>query len=236
MSLLWLILLSGLSCQERASEDDSSSLLPKMRKALGIPTFELVSNIYALAECSGPASTFETLVISSPANTRFEQKAEGHHILGVHRQDSAWIYDIIGDTSVAVDSATLTFLIDHELHAIAFYPESRFGSPVSEKDTVYYSEEAIMLTFKDIKEGPVNIFYRTKTWLPLGFSVQNHLGGGASQVDVLFANWQKTDGIRVFTEARFLQGADVYHYLFTKIRFGELPKEAFTKNQALILP
>lgn len=207
-----------------------------MREVLGVPDFETALNIYALADCTGPASTFETLVISSPSNTRFEQKAEGRHILGIHRQDSAWVYDIIADTSVAVDSATITFLIGHELHAIAFYPESRFGVLVSEKDTIYYSEEARMLTFMDIKEGLVNVFYKAETWLPLGFNVQNHLGRGDSQVDVLFDNWQKIDGVHLFTEARFLQGDEVYHYQFIEIRFGEVPKDTFAKNRSMILP
>lgn len=236
LSMLLLIVLSSLSCEKSHSAEKGSGVLSQMRQSLGLPTLETGIDIYALADCSGPNSVFKTLVISSPTETRFEQKAEARHILGIHRPDSVWIYDFVGDTLVAVDSATITFLIDHELHMIAFYPENRFGVSVSEKDTVYYSEEARMLTFIDIKGGPIKVFYKAESWLPLGFSIQNHMGRGAEQVDVLFENWKEVEGIQVFTEARFLQGDDVYHYQFTEIGFDKLPKDAFTKNQSLILP
>ncbi|GAB5523729.1 MAG: hypothetical protein Roseis2KO_16010 [Roseivirga sp.] len=207
-----------------------------MRQRLGLPELSAAPAIYAMANCTGPSSRFTTLVISDAHNTRFEQKSGPSHVLGVHRPDSAWWHDFTANASVAIDSATITFLIDHELHAIAFYPENRFGEWVDEKDTVYYQDKAKMLTFSDIKGGKVKMFYQAESWRPLGFSVENHLQKGAAPIDVLLDNWQKRGGVRVFTEARFLQGEDVYHYQFTEITFGKLPEGAFTKNEPLISP
>lgn len=236
LSLLLLVVLSSLSCRGNQSSSDEGDVLWQMRQRLGWPEASSGLNIYAMADCSGPSSVFTTLVISGPAETRFEQKSGPRHVLGVHRPDSSWMHDFVGDTTVAIDDPTICFLINHELHAIAFYPEKRYGPWVDEKDTLYYEEEAKMLTFLDIKGGRVKTFYEKKSWRPLGFSIQNHLGRGARQVDMLFENWQVSEGRRVFTEARFLQGQDVYHYQFTEISFGELPDNAFAANTPLIRP
>ncbi len=233
---LLLLILFIWSCGVKQASEEENEVLLKMRQSLGLPDLLAAPAIYAMADCIGPSSEFTTLVISSTANTRFEQKSGPSHVLGIHRPDSAWWYDFVADTSVAIDSATITFLIDHELHAIAFYPENRFGKLIDQKDTVYYQSEAKVLTFSDIKEGKVKVFYQSGTWLPLGFSVENHLEKGAAPIDVLFDNWQERGDVRVFTEARFLQGEDVYHYRFTEITFGKLPEGAFTKNEPLISP
>lgn len=231
-----LIVLFIWSCGVKGTSKGEGQGLVKMRQSLGLPELSAAPAIYAMADCEGPSSTFKTLVISNAANTRFEQQSGPRHILGVHRPDSAWLHDFVADTTVAVDAATIAFLINHELHAIAFYPETRYGQWVSEKDTVYYNQEARMLTFTDIKGAAVKTFYQAESWFPLGFSIENHLGRGAKQVDVLFDNWDETEGVRVFTEARFLQGEDVYRYKFTEIAFDKLPEAAFTKNEPLILP
>lgn len=233
---LLLIVLLVCSCGVKQASEEEYGVLLKMRQSLGLPDLPAAPDIYAMANCTGPSSQFTTLVMSGATNTRFEQKSGPSHVLGIHRPDSAWWHDFRADTSVAIDSTTVTFLIDHELHAIAFYPENRFGQWVNQKDTVYYQDEAKMLTFSDIKGGKVKIFYQSGSLLPLGFSVENHLEEGAAPIDVLFDNWQKRGGVRVFIEARFLQEEDVYHYRFTEIAFGTLPEGAFTKNEPLILP
>ncbi|MCE7993279.1 MAG: hypothetical protein HEP71_14935 [Roseivirga sp.] len=236
VSLLLLVAISTLNCQGSGSSSNKVDRLLQMRQKHGWPTASSGLNIYAMADCSGPSSVFQTLVISGSTETRFEQKSGSRHILGVNRPDSAWMHDFAGDTTVAVDDATICFLINHELHAIAFYPEKRYGQWAEEKDTIYYSEGAKMLTFLDIKGGRVKIFYEEESWRPLGFSIENHLGRGAKQVDVLFENWQEWEGRQVFTEARFLQGEDVYRYKFTEISFGELSDDAFNESKPIILP
>jgi len=224
------------SCQPSGSVQEDRDFLAQMRSELGWKPLSEGFDIYAMADCTGPASVFQTLVLSSLENTRFEQKSGPRHSLGVYRPDSAWLYDFVRDTAVEADSATIAFLINHELHATAFYPESRYGQWIAEKDTTYYDDEADMLTFKDIKGGLVRVFYHATTALPLGFRIENHLGRGASFVDVLFDDWQQLQGVRVFTAARFLQGQDVYEYRFTKISFDKLSDQVFMENKPLISP
>lgn len=231
-----LVTLFLISCESATSTQQGNELLAKVRKDLGLPMLSEGFNIYAMADCTGPASVFQTLVVSSTTNTRFEQKSGPRHILGIHRPDTAWLYDLVQDTIIEADSATIAFLINHELHATAFYPESRYGLPMSQKDTVYYSEKASMLTFTDIKGGEVRAFYKIETGLPLGFRIENHLGRGERYVDVLFENWQDLNDIRVFTAASFLQGQDVYRYQFTIISMDSLPEKVFIQNKALISP
>lgn len=222
------------SCTD--DKDSLSSFLPEMRTRLGLPAEVSDFGVYALADCTGPNSAFTTLVISDDNHTRFEQKSSSYHIIGFHDGNSSSMLDVLSGEVSPVDSATVTFLIGHELHMIAFYPESRFGEPVGIKDTTYYDQAATQLSFTDLLGGPIEVFYDQETHRPLGFNTKNHLGGGAEHIDVQFSQWQTKGEQPVFMEARFLQGDDVYKYKFTEVCLGKPSGELFQSGKVLISP
>jgi hypothetical protein len=231
--LLFMILLSG--CQKGSSASiTGQQALEVMRSRLGLVDAEEDFYVYALANCQGPDSRFETLVISGPAGMRFEQKSESSHVLGVHQAGAAWWHNFNTDTTTAVSDAVLTFLMGHDLHMIACFPENRFGEMLSEKDTTYYNDKALMLSFRDVKDGLVRVYYHAESLLPLGFTIQNHLNDHAEYIDVLFSDWEQIEGVKTFTRASFIQGEDVYDYAFTHVSFESFTGEVFTQKQKLI--
>lgn len=205
-----------------------------MRSGLGLTASADTFNVYALADCEGPDSQFTTLIISDQKHSRFEQVSGSRHSIGVHSEaKSAW-YDVSTHEESLADSASITFLIDHELHMLAFYPESRFGLPLSAKDTVFHDQNAVRLLFKDLLGASVSLFYSKNEYLPLGVTVRNHISAQPPWIHVLFENWGEVDGIKTFFEARFLQDTDVYQYRYRDIHFNNVGKDVFGDFRPLI--
>lgn len=229
-----LVFLSGCG-QGSSASSTNEDVLTAVRSRLGLPNIGKDFYVYALANCQGPDRRFETLVISSPAKMRFEQKSASSHVLGVYKPDAAWWHDFNADTTHAVSDVVSTFLMGHDLHMIAFFPEKKFGDLLSEKDTTYYDDKARMLNFSDIKGGLVRVYYQAESLLPLGFTVQNHFNEHEEEyIDVLFSDWEMVQGVKAFTHARFIQGDDVYEYAFTHISFESFTDQVFTQKQKRI--
>jgi len=217
------------------AQDNGLQLLKDVRARLGILQKLSDFKVYSMADCKGPNSEFTTLVISDAQNSRFEQQSGPRHTVGLRTASGANWHNVHTNEVSAADSASITFLIDHELHMIAFFPESRFGPPLSKKDTLFHGEKAIQLIFKDLKGKSVQVYYSQSELLPLGYTIYNHLGGDVLWIDTLFEDWKDGEDIPlVFTAARFLQGTDVYEYQFTDLRFKELPEGVFSNTEAII--
>ena len=192
----------------------------KAREAMGFPASMNSLEVYAMADCSGPNSSFQTLLISNRSNTRFEQLGANYHNLSVHRPDSAWRFDFNANTLEGMDNAYRAFLFSHELHMVAIWPEARFGLPQALEQSEYGGKAAVRLEFIDAMDSPFFIYYDAQTHLPLGFTVNNHIGLGEGDVSIYFKSWQNQDGKQLFQVATFVQGDDEFRYDFTELDFN----------------
>ncbi len=230
-----LLVAAFVGCQSSSDTNSQENLTPTARVlyeaqvALGELKLEELVEIYALAECKGPNGNFQTLVCSSrDGNVRFEQiGSDGQTtILGI-ADGKGWSFDKERDDSSPIDSLTRYFIRGHELHMIAYLPQTRFGNPTYVGDSSLIGIPTTALEFRDILGAPVLLHYSRESQLPIGFTIKNHFEENAADIHTVFENWEAESGFMVFKKARFIQGKDEFIYYFSQIDFNALPAATF---------
>jgi hypothetical protein len=198
-----------------------------MRRALGgEQPVTAVRSLVTVARVEGPSSHYEVLTRSTRDGRVRVEFSTGFQA-GIHRGGD-WGFDEATGTRQSLDAATRTFVRGHELHMSLLAPESRYGEPRFTGVGSFEGAPALRLTFLDELGSPVDLFLSPTDTLPLGLELVNHTGRGAREVTVTFSSWDHLGGLRLFRDATFRHGDDVYRYSYSSLEVDvELPDRIF---------
>ncbi len=202
--------------------------LNEMRKRRGLA--DSLLSIRALADCEGPGYAFRTLILSTKGQGRMEQMTPRAHYILKHGQESSWSVDLKRNEIVdSLDAMYRIFVKGHELHWIAFSPETRYTEPVLAEATKFKDQWAFPILLKDDLGNPVFVYYDFESYTPLGLTI--HTDDQGNTVTVLFEDWEKHQSVSLFTKAIFQQGDEAFIYRFTHLSTNDPETEELVHAQ-----
>lgn len=223
------LVLSVAACGGGERATSPEQILDGARRSLGpLDRIAAIQSIDAVAMGEGPGGQFRTRVLSTrDGRFRFEQlSGNGHTIAGL---DSGGAWERSGDSLTAVDPVHLSFFRAHELHFLAFAPETRLrGTPTVHEET-YRGHEAIGLHWPDPLGGEIILFYSRHDTLPLGYVVQDHANPKAPPVSIFFSEWSDVDSLRLFRGAVMSQGDQRFRYVYDSLTINTVADSVLSR-------
>jgi hypothetical protein len=196
--------------------------LAAVHRTIG-PTADAVTTIAVRAGVEGPQGEFVTLV-NSARDGRVSINLAGLLVAGVNA-DGAWHCGPEANV-VVPDDATLSMVRGHDLHMMVLHPSWLTG-PLLDSSRTYREDSVATLRFTDALGAPLLMHISTRDTVPVAVELVNHSGQGAREVFVEFDNWQVVSGLRLFTQATFLNGGNRYVYNYRDIVLNTVPDSAF---------
>ena len=133
-----------------------------------------------------------------------------------------WLVD--SETGAVGDlGAAASFVIGHELHMLALRPEARLSE--FRLATLQPGDPAAILALAgSLPTGDsIVLHFAAADTLPIGFRVTFT----EPHVLVSWSNWEERADLRVFTQASFTQGGEVFEYSFEEIVIARVADSVF---------
>lgn len=228
LRLKWLrlsLIASAACTQEPPPAPSAEQWVAAMHRAIG-PTADSVASIAVRAMVEGPQGEFVTTV-QSTRDGRVNLNLAGLLVAGVTSQGS-WQCSPEGAV-ITPDSVTLTMVRGHDLHMLLLHP-SWLGAPSVDSVRTWGDDSVATLRFTDELGAPFLMHLRSADSLPIALQLVNHSGQGPRDVVVEFNQWQMVSGLRLFTQATFLHGANRYVYNYQEIEVNTVPDSVFAPS------
>lgn len=228
MTLSFAVPLAGLvvllgTCRSPAPAT-GPELLSAAHRTMGAT--DSVGTIASGASVASPSGGFEVRIASARAGD--VRLAMGRSFLaGVH-DSQGWSCDSAGSVT-ALDSLTRSVVRGHDLHMLVVAP-TWLAAPVRGPDQHWGQDSVMTLRFQDELGAPLLMHLRRSDTLPLGLDLINHSGSGPREVRVTFADWQHTQGVRLFHRATFEHGGNRFIYTYHHLALNTLEPAAFVPS------
>lgn len=196
-------------------------ILDGAARATGMASRTSPLQLVADAHVVGPRDQFRTVIHSaSDGRVRMEQTPQGF-VAGIN-DTAGWVHDPeSGETSELGPMAS--FVRGHELHMLALLPESRLSNPRLATASPLDLEAALGIAFSLPSGDSLVIYYAAADTIPLGLRVAYT----DPNVVVTWSDWVERDELKLFTQARFVQGDEVFTYDFQAVEIAALPDSLF---------
>ena len=193
-------------------DSPAERLLAGARRAVGAAALARVRTVRAVADARGPTGPFRVTVISRRSGEA-RLDFSGGLSAGLGRR-ARWLRaaDSVGPLTPAME----TFLRGHELHLSLLAAETRYRELGFGGTVELDGRPALSLVGRDALGGRVELFYSPSDTLPLGYRVMDQVRRRGT-VTVTVGDWERRDGLRLFTSATFRQGVETFRYRFTAI-------------------
>jgi hypothetical protein len=224
----WVWIVGGifLACvparEGNAPRDHAHQVLAGARRALGSDSaVSATEGVFTVAQVEGPDSRFETLVWSARDGRMRMEQTTG--FVGAVDHVGGWAMERESGEIAPLDSQVGQFMRGHELHALVLMPMTRLQDPTLEDAGTWDGDSALIVRHRDPYGTTVLAAYAVDDTLPLGLLFT------APEPDVLvrLGAWSDTGAVRVFRRADFVQGAEVYRYVYTTVQLDRIPDSVF---------
>jgi hypothetical protein len=200
--------------------DQVEQLLAGSRRALGGEAVAAVRDITSRATVTGPAGEFETVVYADREGRARMKQSSGFD--AIVDSLTARATDDQGHWTEA-DAEVHAVVRGHELHMLALDPRRMFDTAVAGPLVPFGGVEHLSIRFADRQGRQITVYYGAEDTVPAGTRV----GWTDPPVVVTFDRWENFEGVRVFREANFRQGAETFRYRFDEIRLNTLTTDSF---------
>lgn len=190
------------------------------------PAADSVHSIAVRAMVEGPMGEFVTLVHSA-RDGRVSINLAGLLVAGVNAE-GAWHCRDGGNVAIP-DTATITMVRGHDLHMLVLSP-SWLSGPTLDSTRTLGEDSVATLRFTDQLGAPLLMHISATDTVPIALQLVNHSGQGARDVFVELAQWQVVSGLRLFTQATFVNGPTRYVYNYRDIDLNAVPDSAFAPS------
>lgn len=214
-----LIAACSVAANDRV-ELPEASILEAAGRVTGALSHGDPVQVHAEAAVDGPDGSFRTILYSSSdGRVRMEQHPQGF-AAGIGA-GGGWLLN--SDSSIAELGAAESFVVGHELHMLALQPGSRLGDlRVVQRQPSDPSD--ILAVAGTLPNGDSLILhFAASDTLPVGLRVPYT----EPHVLVRWSDWVERSGLRLFTRAVLVQGAEEFGYSYDVLEVGMLPDSTF---------
>ena len=229
-ALATLACLIGACAPERTGEPAQGTgvevILQGAARATGVAQHPGLLQVSTDATVQGPGAAFRTVIhSSSDGRVRMEQIPFGF-VAGSGTQGD-WRFDPETGTVGALGGAA-SFVVGHELHLLALRPEARLSD--FRLATRQPSDPAgILAVAGSLPTGDsIVLHFAASDTLPIGLRVTYT----EPHVLVSWSDWEERAGLRIFTQATFAQGEEMFEYSFEQVDIAPVADSLFEPPQS----
>ena len=208
---------------------------------------ESVRSLRTVAEGSGPTGLFVTSVTSiRPDSVYFHQETGLGTTEIWSTPDRTW-GGSQDEAYAEFGPSVRAFVRDHEFHLLLLDIRDRFSAFTSAGEDAVNGEPCLRVTMTPATTaspsatatgepaGDASVCVRREDWLPLELTLESPEAAGP--IRIVFGDWRRVDGLRLFHSFRLHEGADdVYTYEYVEISASDFGQDIDIPAPALPEP
>lgn len=225
----FFLLSSPLFSQETVTE-----VLTKYSKAIGGQgEIARVKNIYSLAECTGPNGAYQTEIFSANDTlTVFRQSRKNKpDYTGSCNGEYTWTSN--PEPEPAGEKEAFAWR-SHELQWIALHPSGRFCDLHFAGTASFAGKQAIKLSAADERNKPAELFFDSKTFLLLGFSIESPFSEKPVMIRLQIQEWKRAGKLLLPAKVVFTDEQGDFILNFHTIKINQTDQRKFSVPPTII--
>ncbi|MGH8495516.1 MAG: hypothetical protein ACREVN_05225 [Gammaproteobacteria bacterium] len=217
---LLLGLLGGAGAAQGAEGDipEADVVLHEATRAIGANWGGSIQRLATQAIVSSPEGASRVLVDSAYSDRlSFEQRYfDGRYFAGWINGEAAWYRSGNNPALFELDDGQRRALRANQWHVMCLGLEERFSDFEAAGREAFAGQRAIKLSMRDASGQDAAAYFDPDTFMPLGLRLAPQIPD-EPHVSIHFEDWRDVEGIRLFHQARVVQGPRVYRYVYTDI-------------------
>jgi hypothetical protein len=233
-AIAFSVILGGRALQSQLAP--ASQQLPKPEAVFsaaaqamgGERLLQKVESIKAIADCTGPKSTYTTEIISArPDRLFFKQSWQGREpFVALINGRYSWTRSEVSGKVSLMDKNTREIVRGHDFQMIAISPTSRFTNPVVEGYEEFAGARRLKIGANDDLGNKSSLFFNVNSYLMAGMIITNP-SDTRETVKVVFNEWKQVGNIKLPSVVTATDKSGDFVLRFKEIILNQLDKNMF---------